>query len=161
MTSGARSEIEGETTRSDKVVYLQGARGHALGSSSLLLVAGGLAILEYRLYGWILAGMAAVVSLNGLSIWAWDGLRAYFEPSPESRSEPTRTLHVSPLDSESLVEMKAGAVLLFGIVTLLLAGRAVLEAFSITELRLIGVVAVLCLGIGNGLALLVAYARSR
>jgi hypothetical protein len=152
MVSDTDREIEGEVTRFDAVRYLQGASGHTVGSTLFLLGGGLLWVVGYEILGGINVALAFLLSANGLSIWAWDRLRVYFEGrtvAPEE-TEPTRTLTLNPLSDDSLVEMKAGAVMTLTFVGFLLLGRLGLRLLGP---RLAALVFVGCLGFGNLVAL--------
>lgn len=150
MTADIGSDIDGEVTRNESVKYLQGALGHAVGSLLFLVVGGGLVLVGGLIHGWLFVGIAVLLTLNGASIWAWDGLREFFSPPADGDTGPTRTLTATPLSTESLVEIKAGAVMTVGFCALLLGGQAVIHAVGIQGL---GVVVVVGLTVSNILAL--------
>lgn len=148
--------IDDEVTRLDAVRHLQGASGHTVGSSLFLLVGGLLWAVGYGILGGISISLAFLLSANGLSIWAWNRLRAYFEsriPEPDE-TEQTRTLTVKPFSDESLVEMKAGAIMTLTFVGFLVLGRLGLQ---ILGPRLAAILFVGCLGLGNVAALAYVY----
>jgi len=145
-------EIADEVTRVGAVRYLQGAIGHAVGSNLFLLLGGLLWVLEHRSLALVSVAGAFLLSANGLSIWAWDRLRAYFAARnpPREEPEPTRTLDASPLSRESRVEIQAGAVMTLAFIGLLLLGRLALLFLSP---RLVGYLGFGGLCLGNVLAL--------
>lgn len=148
--------IDDEVTRLDAVRHLQGASGHTVGSSLFLLVGGLLWAVGYGILGGISISLAFLLSANGLSIWAWDRLRVYFEsrtPEPDE-TEQTRTLTVEPFSDESLVEMKAGAIITLVFVGLLVLGRLGLQFLGP---RLAAFLFVGGLGLGNVAALAYVY----
>ena len=153
-------EIADEVTRAETVEYLQGAIGHAVGSNLFLLLSGLLWVLEHRSLAVISIAGAFLISANGLSIWAWDRLRAYFAARnpPQEETEPTRTLKASPLSRESRVGIQAGAIMTLAFIGLLLLGRLALRFFSP---RLLGYLGVGCLCLGNFLALGRAFYKQR
>lgn len=142
-------EIEGEIVRVDAVRHLQGARGHAVGSTLFLLGAGCVWVVGESFLAWVLVVVAFLLSANGLSIWAWDRLRTYFTPE-EPRAGPDRALTVQPLSSESLSEMKAGAVMVGSFCGLLVIGNFLLELLGS---RIFGALCAISLVIGNLTAL--------
>lgn len=150
MGSDIGDGIEGEVTRVEAVTYLQGALGHALASSALLLVAAVVLAVGYRMLGWSLVVFAGLVSANGVSVWAWERLQVYFAPPADSDAEPTRRLTASPLSTDSIVEMKAGAVMMLVFVAVLLVGRM---AFQYLDPQVVGLTTAVSLAIGNGTAL--------
>jgi hypothetical protein len=149
MTNSDR-EIEGETTRIAAVRYLQGALGHATGSLLFLLAGGFVWAVGHRGLGWLLVVGAFLLSANGLSVWAWTELVARFTVQADRDEQPTRTLRAQPLSTESLAEMKAGAVMTGVFVVALLVGRAGLVVFGP---RTVATLSVACLAVGNGVAL--------
>lgn len=156
MVTNPDRDIEGETTRVAAVRYLQGALGHATGSLIFLLAGGFLWAIGYPVPGWILIVGAFLLTANGLSIWGWTGLVAHFIARADSDEEPSRTLQARPLSGESLAEMKAGMVMTAVFVAVLLAGRAGLAVFSP---RTVAALFVVCLAVGNLLALLWSVTR--
>lgn len=151
-------EIEAETTRVDAVRYLQGALGHATASLFFLLMAGLLWVGWSRLTAVVLVVGAFLLSANGLSMWAWKRLVAYFNArAARSDAEPTRTLRAEPLSTESTSEMKAGAAMTLAFVVAMVVGRL---GLSVLEPRLLGYLSVGCLVVGNVVAL-VWSTRSR
>jgi hypothetical protein len=158
MGTSPDRDLEGETTRITAVKYLQGALGHATGSLLFLLVGGFIWLGGYRLLGWILVVGAFFISANGLSIWAWTELVARFTTRGRHDEGPTRTLRAQPLSTESLAEMKAGMVMTAVFVAILLVGRAGLVVF---EPRTVATLFVVCLALGNVLALVWSVTRRR
>jgi len=148
--------IEGEVTRVDAVRYLQGALGHAVGSNLFILLGGLLWVLEYSTPAFVSVAVAFLLSANGLSIWAWNRLRAYFA-ARSARPEPTRELTASPLSTESRAEMQAGAVMILVFVGLLVVGRFALQFLGP---RPFGYLCVGVLTAGNGIALAKALHES-
>jgi hypothetical protein len=104
----------------------------------------------YPITGWILVMCAFLISANGLSTWAWTELVARFTSRARHDQEPTRTLRAKPLSTESLADMKASAVMTAVLIAILLVGRAGLVMF---EPRTVATVFVVCLAVGNILAL--------
>ncbi|MXR20484.1 hypothetical protein [Halobacterium bonnevillei] len=150
MAPDIGGEIEGEVTRVEAVKYLQGALGHAVGSLTFLLAAAVFLVFGYSAFAWLSVLSAALLSANGLSIWGWERLQTHFA-AQAAESEPTRSLTANPLSTESVVEMKAGAVMLFAfLAVLLVAGSAV----QYLDPRAVGVASAVCLAVGNGVALL-------
>jgi len=149
----ADREIEGETTRVEAVRYLQGSLGHATASLFLIFVGGVVWLVGYRTFGWFVVG-AFILSANGLSIWAWHRLVAYFTRRAEQSADgPTRTLRAEPLSTDSTVEMKAGAVMtLLFLVTLL-----VVRFGLVYSPRVFGFLSVGFLTVGNAVALVFSY----
>lgn len=156
MAPDVDGKVEGEVTRLDAVRHLQGASGHTVGSSLFLLVGGLLWVVGYEILGGINIILAFLLSANGLSIWAWDRLRVYFErPVLEpDETEPTRTLTAEPLSEESLVELKAGAVMTLTFVGLLVLGRLGLQLLGA---RFAALLFVGCLALGNVAGLAYVY----
>jgi hypothetical protein len=153
-------EIADEVTRVEAVRYLQGAIGHAVGSNLFLLLGGLLWVLEHRSLAVVSVAGAFLLSANGLSIWAWDRLRAYFAARnpPQEETEPTRTLKPSPLSREARVGIQAGAIMTLAFIGLLLLGRL---ALLFLPPRLLGYMGVGCLCLGNILALGRAFDKQR
>lgn len=150
MAPDIGGDVEGEVTRVEAVKYLQGALGHAVGSLTLLLGAAVLVGVGRPTFSWFAVVGAALLSANGVSIWAWDGLQAYFEPDDAADAGPDRALSAQPLSTASLVEMKAGAVMILSLVAVLVVGRLGIRYFGS---RAVGVAAVVCLAGGNVVAL--------
>ncbi len=150
MASDIDREIEGEVTRVEAVRYLQGALGHAIGSLLVLGLAGLFWVRGYGTLGWAAVAVAALVSANGLSIWAWNQLRTYFTPDPGTESTQTRTLTATPLAGESRVELKAGAVMSGALLALLVLGNVALDVLGP---QIVGSLAVTGLAVGNVAAL--------
>lgn len=153
MVPDIGGDVEGEVTRVEAVKYLQGALGHAVGSLVLLLGAAVLLAVSRPTLGWLAVVAAALLSANGVSIWAWDGLQAHFAPDDATDEGPDRALTAQPLSTASLVEMKAGAVMLLSLVALLVVARFALQYFGS---RAVGAAAVVCLAGGNVAALVYA-----
>lgn len=154
MSSDIDREIADEVTRTEAIKYLQGALGHAVASLLFLLFAGTLWIAGFPILGLVTVFGAALLSANGVSIWAWNRLREYFTGRVERTPEQTRTLKARPLSSESLVEMQSGAVMVLVFVSLLLIGRALLSVLGSRHLI------ALCIGgltLGNVTALVMEY----
>jgi hypothetical protein len=153
-------DIEGEVTRVEGVRYLQGAAGHAVGSTLFLLLGGLFWTLAYRSLAVVSVAVACLVSANGLSIWAWDRLRAYFlsRAADSERSDPQRELTVRPLSTDSRVEIQAGAVMLLTVVGLLVAGRFALQFLGT---RAFSYLCVAVLSAGNVTALAKTVHESR
>ncbi|PSQ29532.1 hypothetical protein BRD09_06065 [Halobacteriales archaeon SW_10_68_16] len=151
--------IESEVTRVDAVRYLQGALGHAIGSTLFLGLAGMLWLVGYEQLGYVSVAVAFLVSANGLSIWAWDRLQSYFAARTPEReaTDDRRTLTANPLEADSWIELKAGAVMTGVFVALLVAGRFALQMFGP---RLFAFLCVGCLALGNLVALATADAAS-
>lgn len=157
MGTDPDDENDGETARA-AVTYLQGALGHATGSLVFLLV-GGLSWLGgYPIPGWVLIMGAFLISANGLSTWAWTELVATFTTRAGRDEEPTRALRFKPLSTESLADMKASMIMTAVVVAVLLVGRAGLAVF---EPRTVAVLFVVCLAVGNVLALVRSVTRRR
>jgi hypothetical protein len=97
-----------------------------------------------------------LVSGNGLSIWAWTRLQTYFGARTGTSQAETRSLKPSPLDKDSIVTLKTGAVIVPTFVVILGVGLG-----AVQELGLV-VAGSLFLGVlvlGNLAA--IAYAVSR
>jgi nucleolar protein 56 len=148
MESEGERAIESEVTRVDAVRYLQGALGHAVGSTLFLGTAGLIWLLGYGRLAYVSVAVAFLVSTNGLSIWAWDGLQSYFAARTPKRegTDNRRTLTANPLAADSRVELKAGAVMTLVFVGLLVLGRLALQLLGP---RLFGYLCVGCLALGN------------
>lgn len=151
-------EIEGEVTRVPAVTFLEGAPGHAVGSSLFLLAAGLIWLIGHPTLGLAAGAVAFLISANGISIWAWNRLRERFTTSSTTDDSPTRTLTANPLSRESVAELKAGAVMSGVLVAFLLVGLVTLESF---EPATVGIVAVGGLAIGNIGALILAIRNGR
>ena len=146
-------DIEGEITRNEAVRYLQRALGHAIGSTVFLLFGGLLWVVRHRELAVVTIIGAFLISANGLSIWAWDRLRVYFaaRTTTSAETESQRELTVSPLSSESRIEMQAGAVMILVFISLLAIGRFALQFIGTRTF------AYLCIGVlsvGNITALM-------
>jgi len=151
--------IEGETTRVGAVRYLEGASGHGVLSTLFLLLAGSLFALGEWGPGVMTLVVAMGVSLNGLSIYAWDRLRAAFATDGGSDEEgSTRTLTPHSLSAEMKAELLAGLVMLGAFVAFLVAVTLALRAFSA---RSVATVLVVGLAVGNLGALAWTYGGSR
>lgn len=151
-------EIEGEVTRVPAVTYLEGASGHAVGSSLFLLV-GGLIWLSGRpRVGLAAVAVAFLISANGISIWAWNRLRERFETPEGPDDTPTRTLAANPVSRESAAELKAGAVMSVVLVGVLVVGLVALKS---VDPATVGTVAAGGLAIGNVGALVLTIRGSR
>lgn len=148
-------EVDGETTRT-AVTYLQGPLGHATGSLGFLLAGGLIWLGGSPVPGWTLIMGAFLISANGLSTWAWTELVGRFTTRSGRDEEPTRTLRAEPLSTESLADLKASAVMTAVVVAVLLVGRAGLALF---EPRTVAVLFVVCLAVGNVLALVRSVTR--
>ncbi len=157
--SGDERAIEGEVTRVGAVRYLQGALGHAVGSTLFLGSAGLVWLLGFVRVAYVSVAVAFLVSANGLSIWAWDGLQSYFAArTPEhEETDDRRTLTANPLEADSRVELKAGAVMTAVFVALLVLGRLGLQLLGP---RLFASLSVGCLAAGNVAALARAVSGS-
>jgi hypothetical protein len=153
-------DISGEVTRVERIRYLQGATGHAVGSTLFLLLGGLFWMLAYRSLAVVSVAVACLVSANGLSIWAWDRLRAHFlsRAADAAGSDPKRELTVRPLSTDSRVEIQAGAVMLLTVVGLLIAGRFALQFLGA---RAFGYLCVAVLSAGNVTALARTVRESR
>jgi uncharacterized membrane protein (DUF485 family) len=152
-------DIEGEVTRLEAVKYLQGALGHAVGSTLFLVLGGLLWVGEYEIFSVVSIAVAFLVSANGLSIWAWDRLRSYFWARSEVPENPesTRELTARPFALESRVEIQAGVVMILVFVALLLLARFSLQFL---DPRTFGYVFVGVLSVGNITALAIALRTS-
>ena len=142
--------VEGEVTRVDAVRYLQGALGHAVGSTLFLSLAGLFWLFGMKTIAYVGVVMAFLLSANGLSIWIWDRLQGYFEGRTRQEPDDQRTLTASPLDAASIVELKAGAVMTGLFVALLVVGRL---AILVLSPRFVAFLCVVCLAVGNIVAL--------
>lgn len=149
-------DLDGEVTRVEAVKYLQGALGHAVGSLALLFAAAVLLAVGRPALGWLAVVLAALLSANGVSIWAWDRLQSYFAPDDASEQSPERELSASPLSAASRVEMKAGAVMTLSLFALLVGGRLAIRYLGA---RAVGVAAAVTLAVGNVVALVGAVRR--
>ncbi|PSQ56023.1 MAG: hypothetical protein BRD23_09865 [Halobacteriales archaeon SW_9_67_25] len=140
--------IESEVTRVEAVRYLQGALGHAVGSTLFLGGAGLVWLLGHDRVAYVSVAVAFLVSMNGLSIWAWDRLQSYFAARTPQRedTDDRRTLTANPLEADSRVELKAGAVMTAVFVALLVVGRLGLQLLGP---RLFAFLCVGCLAAGN------------
>lgn len=139
--------MEDEVTRVKAVGYLEGASGHGAASTLFLLV-GGLLFSLGRWGGGVVAILVAFgVSLNGLSIYAWDRLRARLRPVVERRGErerdategraqaatgeerPTSARDIVPYrpSPAMLAELLAGLIMVGGFVGILGLGLLTLE----------------------------------
>lgn len=103
--------MKDEVTRVEQVRYLEGASGHAVLSTAFLLLAGALVSLDRPGLGVVLLVTAFGVSLNGLSIYAWDELRAVFESRFERDDTPSRTLQPHSVSAEMKAELASGFVI--------------------------------------------------
>ncbi|MFB6211206.1 MAG: hypothetical protein ABEI76_06690 [Halobacteriales archaeon] len=114
------TDVDGEVTRIDAVQYLEGASGHSVLSLLFLLVGAGLLYAGKWGAGVIAVIIAFGVTLNGLSIYTWDRLRAFFITTiSHTDSEDTgehRTLDVYRPSPEMKAEMLAGIVMVGGFV---------------------------------------------
>lgn len=151
-------EIEGEVTRVPAVTYLEGAPGHAVGSSLFLLAAGLIWLSGHPTLGLAAVAVAFLISANGISIWAWNRLRERFTTPRATDDNPTRTLTANPLSRESAAELKAGAAMSGVLVAFLVVGLVALESFDPAP---VGIVAVGGLAIGNVGALVLALRDGR
>ncbi len=148
MSSDGRREIEGEVIRIEAVKYLEGGVGHAIGSLLFLIGSGILFFVGSPLLAWSLVIGAILVTLNGVSIWAWGKLRDYFASSTADASGPERTLTARPLSAESWIEMKAGAVMILVLCGLLVLGRIGVEFVAPRTLALLVLLALVLGNIG-------------
>jgi len=152
--------IESEVTRVEAVEYLEGASGH--GVASLLFLAGGCYFLVTAepAIAWACIAVAALLTANGVSIYAWDTLRERFRSTwerPDDRSG--RTLQPHRLSKETTAELKAGFVMVGAFVAVVLVGLGVLRLF---DPRILGYLFVAGLVVANAAALVwTVYAPRR
>lgn len=160
MTPDRNSGIDGEVIRVEAVTYLQGSVGHATASLVCILLGGVLLWAGHWGPGLLFLVGACALSMNGASVWGWDRLQAFFSARTRTDDgEPTRALEARPFSSESLVDMKVGAVMVASFVGILLIGDLARRLF---DLWVVGVATVAVVGVGNVVVLVrTYYSRSR
>ncbi len=120
--------MEDEVTRVESVHYLEGATGHAVVSTLFLVPAGGLLLADRWGFAAVCVVVATGVSLNGLSIYAWDAVRERFETLlGREESEPDRELRPHHVSDEMKAELIAGLLLVGGLIVALTVGSVVLR----------------------------------
>jgi hypothetical protein len=124
--------VDGEVTRVDAVTYFEGASGHAVLSLGFLVAA--VALLRLGVVG---AAVIAVlvgygVALNGLSIYAWDELRAYFGSrfATEEDRETERTLTPHTVSTEMKAELLTGLTMVGGFALVLTVTLRIFEGLG-------------------------------
>lgn len=156
MNSSPDREIAGEVTRVEAVKYLRGATGHGLGSLGLLGVGVvGMWATGRPEFGFGALVAAWLVTMNGLSLFAWDWIRDYVHsvmPQPEE-SGPERTIATPSMSSEQKAEMVAGFAQILVLIGIIFVS---IEIFLLFGTRTGSYVLGGALAIGNASALLVA-----
>jgi hypothetical protein len=138
--------MDDEVVRLERVRFLEGATGHGVFSTLALVAAGLLVAVGERGAGVLLVVVAYGIALNGLSIYAWDGLRAHAEARFEREQEPDRAITPHRVSAEMKAELLAGLVIAAGLIAVL----AVM--FRLAQLLGIGTMlplAIAALGVGN------------
>jgi hypothetical protein len=150
--------MDDEVIRLEQVRLLQGATGHGVFSTLALAAAGLLLAVGERGPAVLLVVLAYGIALNGLSIYAWDDLRARAEARFERGREPDRALTPHRISAEMKAELLAGLVI---------AGSLILVlgvSFRLAQLLGIGTMLPLSiagLAVGNVGALWRAYRKGR
>lgn len=155
--SASDREIRGEVTRVEAVKYLQGSTGHGLGSLGLLAV-GAIGLwatsrVEIGIGALVAAGL---VSINGLSLFAWDSIRDYVESraGEHEDSGQSRTIAPPSMSVEQKAEMVASLVQMLVLVAILFAAIEMVLLLGIrTGAYLLGGV----IAVGNLGALVLAH----
>lgn len=157
MTTAPDREIEGEVTRVEAVRYLQGATGHAVGSLGLLAVG----VVGVWTTGRPEFGVGALVSawllsMNGLSLFAWDRIRDHVHATVGETEEvgPERTLTGPSISTEQKAEMLSSLVQVLVLVAIVFGS---IELFVLLGIRTGAYVLGGLLAVGNAGVLL--YAR--
>lgn len=146
--------MEDEVTRVEQVTFLEGATGHGVVSTLALAGAALLLALGQRGMASVAVAVAYGIALNGLSIYGWDRIRARAEAAFARDGEPERELTPHRVSAEMKAELVAGFALVAGLIALL--GLLVVVS-RITDTGTVLVLAMVALGLGNLLALAVAY----
>ncbi len=153
--------IEGEVTRVESVSYLEGASGHAVASLGFLLIAGVAVRLGAPGVGVVVLIVAYGVALHGLSIYAWDALRASVRSAlkrdDNDERRTTRTLTPHTVSTEMKAEMVTGLAMTGGFLACLAVVVAVVRTSSF---QVVATLSVGVLAIGNIVALWWMYRSS-
>lgn len=148
MDGDSERGIEGEVVRVDAVRYLDGPVGHAVGSLVFAFAGSIIWVTDNPTMAGFVLFLAFLVSANGISIWAWTRLQAYFtarSATSEATAE-TRTLTAAPLGTDSIATLQTGAVMVPSFVVLLAVG---LGAIQVLGLVLAGLLFLVVLVLGN------------